>query len=76
MDSSSGEYVMFRESGSGNNTSRLRNYSVQIGDLAMFHKTLDLPRVLPELLEACKDDSIRDPAETSISFIKQALKTQ
>jgi hypothetical protein len=37
---------------------------------------LDLPRVLPELIEAAKDESIRDPAETSISFIKQAVKPQ
>ncbi len=47
-----------------------------LGDLAMFHKMLDLPRVLPELIEAAKDESIRDPAETSISFIKQAVKPQ
>lgn len=47
-----------------------------LGDLAMFHKVLDLSRVLPELIEAAKDESIRDPAETSISFIKQAVKPQ
>jgi hypothetical protein len=46
-----------------------------LGDLAMFHETLDLARVLPALLEACKDQSIRDPAEVSISFIKHAVKT-
>jgi hypothetical protein len=47
-----------------------------LGDLAMFHRTLDLPRVLPELAEACKDEEIRSVAEESISFIKQAVKPQ
>jgi len=47
-----------------------------LGDLAMFHKTLDLPRVLPELFEACKDEEIRRAAEESISFIKRAVKSQ
>jgi hypothetical protein len=50
------------------------NAATCLGDLAMFHKTLDLPRVLPELMEACDDENIRDAAETSISFINQSVK--
>jgi hypothetical protein len=47
-----------------------------LGDLALFHKTLDLPRVLPELFDACKDESIRDPAQMSISIIEQTVRPQ
>ena len=46
-----------------------------LGDLAMFHRTLDLDVVIPELVEACKDESIREPAETSISFIQQSVQS-
>jgi hypothetical protein len=45
-----------------------------LGDLAMFHKKLELNRVLPCLRAAALDQSIRDPAETSISFIEQSVK--
>ena len=47
-----------------------------LGDLAMFHKALDVSRVVPELVEAAKEERIRDAAETSISFINQAIKPQ
>ena len=47
-----------------------------LGDLAMFHKALDVSLVLPALIEAAKDESIRDPAETSISLIKQAVRPE
>ena len=47
-----------------------------LGDLAMFHKVLDLPRVLPEMFEAAHEDAIRDAAEFSISLIKQKCRVQ
>ena len=47
-----------------------------LGDLAMFHKVLDLPRVVPEILEAAKEDAIRPAAEFSISLIKQKCRVQ
>src|ERR1700724_2909787 len=42
-----------------------------LGDLAMFHKILDLELVLPALQEALKDEAIHDVVELSLSFIKQ-----
>jgi hypothetical protein len=52
------------------------NAATCLGDLAMFHRTLDVSRVVPELVEAAKEERIRDAAETSISLINQAVKPQ
>ena len=45
-----------------------------LGDLAMFHKTLDASRVLAALVEACKDETIRSAAEFSISLVNHVVK--
>ena len=42
-----------------------------LGDLAMFHRTLDRDRVVPILEQALLDPEIRDAAEMSLSFVKQ-----
>lgn len=47
-----------------------------LGDLAFFHKQLDLDLVLPALYAASSDPSIASVVEDSLSYIKQAVKTQ
>jgi hypothetical protein len=47
-----------------------------LGDLATFHKRLDLDLVIPALREASSDPAIRAPAEDSLSFVKQFVKMQ
>lgn len=42
-----------------------------LGDLAMFHRTLDREQVLPALEQASLDSDIREVAELSIAFVKQ-----
>ena len=42
-----------------------------LGDLAMFHRTLNRDRVVPILEQALLDPEIRDAAEMSLSFVKQ-----
>ncbi len=48
--------------------------ATSLGDLAMFHKVLDLDSVLPALHEAAKDPSIRSTVEDSIDLIKHAVR--
>lgn len=47
-----------------------------LGDLAVFHKQLDLDLVLPALHAARSDPSIASTVEDSLSFITQAVKSQ
>ena len=44
-----------------------------LGDLAMFHKELDLDLVLPALRKASWDPAIRSPAEMSLMLIEHAV---
>ena len=47
-----------------------------LGDLAVFHKTLDLDAVRPILEEALRDDaSVRSAAEDSLDLIRQNVST-
>jgi hypothetical protein len=47
-----------------------------LGDLAMFHKHLDLDLVLPALSEVSADPAIASPVQESLSYIKQFVKVQ
>jgi hypothetical protein len=47
-----------------------------LGDLAMFHRTLDRERVLAALEKASLDLEIRAPSEFSISLVKQFVDPQ
>jgi hypothetical protein len=47
-----------------------------LGDLAVFHKQLDLDLVLPALNAARSDPSIASTVEDRLSFITQAVKSQ
>ncbi|SRR5579871_616889 len=43
--------------------------AVFLGDIAVFHKTLDLEIVLPVLYEASKDPAIQQAVQESLDFI-------
>jgi hypothetical protein len=47
-----------------------------LGDLAIFHKRLDLDLVLPALNEAAGDSAISSPVQNSLSNIKHFVKVQ
>ena len=47
-----------------------------LGDLAMFHKRLDLDLVLAALHEAAGDSAIASSVEDSLSYINQFVKVQ
>lgn len=47
-----------------------------LGDLALFHKRLDLDLVLPALHAANNDPLIASTVQDSISYIKQAVRSQ
>jgi len=47
-----------------------------LGDLAVFHKKLDLDKVLPRLLEASRDQAIRSTVQDSLDFIRHHIKVQ
>jgi hypothetical protein len=44
-----------------------------LGDLAMFHKKLDLEQVLPALKNALGDPTISSPAEMSLMLIEHSV---
>ena|ERR1035438_5020665 len=47
-----------------------------LGDLATFHKCLDLNLVLPALTEAAGDSTIASAVQDSLSCIRQFVKVQ
>ena len=47
-----------------------------LGDLAMFHKQIDLDIVLPALHDALSDVTINEAAEVSLMLIKHAVPTR
>jgi hypothetical protein len=50
--------------------------ALSLGFVALYHKNLDLDRVLPELLSLRDDPAIRGPVQDSLELIRENIRTQ